>query len=647
MSLFTIAFKNIKRNFYNYFLYFISMVFSIMIYYTFTSIQYNQQVIALAKESLKVSTSFKASAIIIAVFSAMFILYSNSFFTRKRKKEVALYCMLGLKKREVARMLFYENLVMGVLALITGILIGSLFSKLFIMILIKLMSFEVTVKFSISINAILYTIGVFLVLFIITSLHGYSLIYRYQLIDLFKSEKTGQNIPKASPILALLSLLLIGTGYYLAVTFNYSNLSLLIVILIFTVIGTYIFFSSLVLFIVKLLKRNKVRYFSGLNMIGTSHILFRIKSHARSLATIAVLSATTITAMGTAGSLYYNQITDINVSAPFSYVYISKDNNFDKKVDDIINKFPENKLKTSADIELLTIDMKWPNLSKIPSLKTESKYQKDYIMSEIDLIKIFKARNINEQISFNENEVIAFIGAIGFPLESPKDKTIYFKVKDKELPFTVKDFKTYVPVNRFDINNSYLDSVTVVKDEVYNNLRSNNAITKLRCINIENQLQSKELTTAIQTALFQSSLYDKNSSIFSSHYVYFTDTMSAMGIVIFLAFFIGMVFLICTGSILFFKQLSEANDDKDRYEILKKIGVKNSEIKISIAKQMLFVFLLPLLIGIIHSIFALNILQPLLPTRMLYPVCLTIGIYTLIYLIYYFLTVNSYYKIVN
>jgi putative ABC transport system permease protein len=134
---------------------------------------------------------------------------------------------------------------------------------------------------------------------------------------------------------------------------------------------------------------------------------------------------------------------------------------------------------------------------------------------------------------------------------------------------------------------------------------------------------------------------------FSSYYTTYFLIMPRYGMIMFLAVFIGLVFLICTGSIIFFKQISEANEDKGSYSILKKIGVGRDQIKSSIAKQMLFIFSLPLLVGITHSIAALSILRPILTSNIIIPISITIIIYSLIYLFYYLLTVSSYYKIIN
>ena len=639
MTLLNITFRNIKRNFHNYLIYFVSMVFCIMIYYTFTSIEYNKQVADLAADSNKVETAFNAASIVIAVFVAIFIWYSNSFFTKKRKKEIALYSMLGVKKRQIGKMLFYENLVMGAMALVSGILIGTLFSKLFVMILIHIMSFDVNVKFAVSLKAIISTIIVFSLIFIVASLHSYTLIYRFQLIELFKSESVGQKQPKASLILALLSMIFIGTGYYMALTYKFDSLPKLLVILAFTVIGTYMLFSSLILFIIKLSKLNKSKYFRGLNMIATSQLLYRIKANGRSLATIAVLSATTITAIGTGTSLYYVQINGINKQTPFSYDYKSDTKSLDEQIKQIVNKYPNNNIKSSTNSEFLIIDSKRPELAK--GQNNQANDTKSFVISESTLKELSKARGIDYNISLNPNEVFFFMVTYSDKLmENPIGKNIGLKTKDATISLKIKDFSKSLLTNQLVINNIYMQDTVVVTDEVYNKLYNKDKLIKRTFINIKNQKNSKELTAEIEHAL-------GGKLALTSYYESYRNTMTNMGIIIFLAAFTGFVFLICTGSIIFFKQLSEAEEDKNRYLILKKIGVKKAEIRISIAKQMAFIFALPLVIGITHSLIALTILQLLLPSSLIYPVFITVGIYTLIYLIYYILTVNSYCKIVD
>ena len=644
MTLFDISIKNIKRNFYNYFLYFVSMVFSIMIYFTFTSIQYNTQVQNVVGSSIQFGTVFKSAAIVIAVFVAIFIWYSNSFFIRKRKKEVALYSLLGIRKKQIGRMLFYENIVMGIVALGAGILIGSLLSKLFIMLLISLMGFSANISFMIPLKAILNTVVVFTIIFLITSINGYRLIYRFKLIELFKAENQGEREPKTSVILSMLSVLLIGVGYfiYMRPAPAYTVFAIPIT-LILTVIGTFMLFSSLILLIIKLSRKNERSYYNGINMIGTSQLLYRIKGSARTLATIAVLSAATLTAMEVSSSFYYSLAVDLQKNYGFTYAYASNDKSLDKEVETIIAKYPKNKIIDSLDMNFVKVNGSWPILSKESSEK-EISDASFYIISESQYNEIARVRELKDKIELkNNNEAAVFGRIINFSSEFDyTGKTITIKENNEDLPINVVEFKDY------DLTNSSMMRYSVVvKDHVYNKYRTKDNIYRIKGYITDNKKDSEKLEKELTSLLNERIPKDGDSIKFTSYYSPYKSGIAFSGLIIFLGAFLGLLFLVATGSIIFFKQLSEANDDKSRYKILKNIGVTNKEIKASISKQIFIVFSLPLVIGIMHSLVASTLLERLIKINLTLPIIITVSAYTVIYMIYYFLTVNSYYNIIN
>ncbi|EUJ33502.1 putative metabolite uptake ABC transporter, permease protein [Listeria floridensis FSL S10-1187] len=252
MTLFDIAKKNIKHNFIHYFLYFASMIFSIMIYYTFVVLSKDPAVIERIDRSDKLSVAFSAASVILLVFVAIFILYSNNFFTRKRKKEIGLYSLLGLRKAQIGRLLFYENFIMGIGALIIGIVLGTFLSKLFVAILLNMMDYEVVSTFAFSWEAVLSTGLVFLLITLFTSLLGFQIIYRNSLLDLFHSEAKREKSPRPSLILSIIALGFIGLGYFIALQpltakhslwkslgFGYTA----VIILALTIIGTALFIT--------------------------------------------------------------------------------------------------------------------------------------------------------------------------------------------------------------------------------------------------------------------------------------------------------------------------------------------------------------------------------------------------------------------
>src|SRR5690606_10185250 len=156
---------------------------------------------------------FLIASIVLLIFVAIFMLYSNQFFTRKRKKEVGLYALLGFSKRTIGRMLFYENLLIGAIVLAAGIAAGSFLSKLFTMILMRLLEVDAGAGIAFSIPALLSTIIVFMTIILITSIQAYRLIYRYKLIELFRAESEGEQEPRASVITAVAAVLCLGIGY--------------------------------------------------------------------------------------------------------------------------------------------------------------------------------------------------------------------------------------------------------------------------------------------------------------------------------------------------------------------------------------------------------------------------------------------------
>ncbi|MFJ8258574.1 FtsX-like permease family protein [Peribacillus asahii] len=641
MTLFSIARKNIRQNFTNYFLYFASMIFSIVIYFTFVSLKYDETIQATSDTSPKISSAFSGAAVVLMVFVAIFIWYSNSFFTRKRKKEVGLYSLLGVRKKQIGRMLFYENFIMGILALSIGILLGSVLSKFFVSILMGVMGFEAIGDFTISLAAIVNTIIVFSLITIITSFQGYRLIYRFKLIELFQADKEGEQEPKSSFIMALLSVILVGIGYWLALqnlmeSNAWKAMGIMVtslVILATVILGTYFLFSTLTVNLLKMSRKNKRSYWKGINLIGTSQLLYRIKGNARTLTIIAVLSATTLSAVGTAYSLYYNNRSNVELVNPNSMMFINQDKNVTNQVRDIISNNKNHDVIYHESIPTLQINADVTTL-KNNLFSNEMMYT---VISVSDFNKLAKVQKRTDKLSLKGNEAAALDEWYYYEGMSPNyiGSTISLKVNDRVENITFKSLKKY------NVLNYYTASTTVVvSDQLFTQLGKETNSVKMEVYEITNEDEAKQLTKDIQLIL-------PDEARFSSFYADYSDGMETSGLMIFMGGFLGLVFLAATGSIIYFKQLTEANSDKGRYEILHKIGVNKKEVKRSIAKQVLFVFALPLIAGIAHCSVALTALSRLMQTSLVIPVVICMGVYTCIYIVYYFLTVNAYYKIVT
>jgi len=640
MTLFSIARKNIKKNFTNYFLYIASMIFSIVIYFTFVSLKYDQTIQATTDSSTKISSVFNAASVVLMIFVAVFIWYSNSFFTKKRKKEVGLYSLLGVRKKQIGRMLFYENFIMGILALFIGIVLGSILSKFFVALLMRVMGYDAVGNFVISSAAILNTIIVFTLITVITSIHGYRLIYRFKLIELFKAEKEGEKEPKASIMLAIFSVILVGIGYWLALqnlleSDAWRKMGFMVtplVILVTVILGTYLLFSTCIVFLLKILRKNKNYFWKGINLITTSQLLYRMKGNARTLTIIAVLSATTLTAVGASYSFYYNNRNNAETTNPNSMMFISQDEKTSSQIKDRISQDKKHNIIYHEIIPTLQLNVDITNLnSKISADEVEYT-----IISNENYNKLTKVQKRNASLSLTGNEAAALDVAY-FEGLSPEyvGSTISLKVNDRSENITFKELK------KFNVLNLYTSNITVVvSDEVFSKLGDGSNLVNMEAYELTNEDDAKALTKDIDSMLSE-------EANFSSFYTDYAQGMESTGLLIFMGGFLGLVFLAATGSIIYFKQLTEANLDKERYDILQKIGVNKKEMKKSISRQILFVFALPLIAGITHCVVALTALSRLLQTNLVIPVMICIGVYACIYIAYYFLTVNNYYKIVT
>src|SRR5690554_2052825 len=537
MTLFSLASKNMKGNLNHYLIYFVSLVFSMVVYFTFSSLQYSDKI----QESILLSGTmnfmFTASSIVLIVFVAIFIIYSNSFFTRQRKREVGLYSMLGLRKKTIARMLFYENLIMGTLAIIIGIVLGTLLSKLFSMILIKLMGSTAEIDFGLSLEAILQTLIVFMVIILFTSIQGYRLIYRFQIIELFHAEKKGEQMPRVSTMSSFIGIISIAVSYFLILrpfpeelTAQYvqMNYGLALIILI---LGTHLFFRSVTVYLLKWFQRRKSHYYRGTHLIEVSQLLYRIRGNARTFTLIAILSAVTITFFGATYSGYYGSEKVALQDVPFSYTHLSKGNTFDSKVEKLIRDDTDHPVLEQVSI---------PMIKANGALSSAIDYETDQIkiIPERTFLQISQALDRGATLALSDNEAAVIkprltkFSATDFIdrtiiLETPNQTiTIVDMVEGAVLPFDHPDFFVVVSDGKFDEISEVITPSTYLAYEVEN----------------------EKLTEA--TAMKIDPLIGEDFQVPSSFYIAYKQGKEGNALNLFILGFLGLVFLAATGSII-------------------------------------------------------------------------------------------------
>lgn len=501
MTLFKIAGKNIQKNFMNYFLYFASVIFSIIIYFTFVSLKYDDQIQSALEGSTKISSAFSGAAVVLVIFVIVFIGYSNSFFLRKRKKEVGLYSLLGVRKKQIGRMLFYENFLMGILALIVGIALGSVLSQFFVILLMKMMTVNASLDLSISWEAVMNTLVVFMIITLLTSIQGYRLIYRFKLIELFHADQQQDTPPKASMLTALASIVFIGIGYWLALqnlltSAIWAKIGIMLtplIILITVILGTYLLFNTLTVALLQLFRKNKKQYWRGINLIGASQLLFRIKGNARTLTIFAVLSATTLTAVGTAYSFYYNSEMNAALANPNSFMFIGKDQQTVDRVTQTIQQSPEHKLLYYTSVPVLELDADYSNVKQ--SLGASERTVA--VIASHDFNQLAKLQGKEGDLKLIGNEAAA--------LEPSYVEGISPDYVGSSITLQGQGIKETIQFNvlkKFGVlNTGTIYSTLVVSDDMFNAMQSKTNVVNAEAYGITNQNKAKALTKQLSGML--------------------------------------------------------------------------------------------------------------------------------------------------
>lgn len=687
MMLFNLAIKNVKTQFRYYFMYFMSMAFSVMVYYSFVSMSYDKSLLNRAAADMRIDAGLRSGSVMIILFIIIFMFSANAFFVKRRKREIGLYSLLGMRRSQIGILFFVENMFLGLLALATGITFGVIFSKLFAMLLLKSLQVPVASGFIFSFQAVFDTILVFSIILAIVSVRTATTVFRYKLITLFKADEQGEGsnyIKWYNWLLGIIGVSLLVTGYYLAghfydflmvleVNYQFNGMGMVLgplFILLLCVVGTYLFFGHFLGILLRAIQRAKSYYYRDINMITTGNLRFHLKKNGRTFATIAVLSGTALAAIGGAASVQSFTLGLAHAANPTTYT-ITDQNYIDFKE---FLKEEDANIKAEDYLEFkyvggqigYQIDTRYLNDPTMYNVISLSNYQKvKEVIPEIKPIELINETDIailggtnntyvEKMLSFDETGTLGNIGEV----------TVANAVVDNL-------------GNTRDMRLS--GSALVVTDELYERLKAtyiygyhmidiedgdkNEALANATIAKYEGLTQKKKAfvsTTSIKNGKAVDTFKELEHPLegespkgytvkneMSIRYPYYNGLMKNTGLLIYVAVFLGMVFMIATGSIITLKQLSEAEDETLRYDMLRKIGTPKGMIKKSIYKQNFTVFFVPLFISLLHAYFALRVLFVLIEVPSLTLTLISVAFLLIIYIIFYFATSSSYNKIVN
>ena len=655
-----LAVSNIRKNGKTYFPYILTCIFTIAMYYIMKSLSLNKGLENVLGADT-VAYVLKLGSNVIATFSFIFLFYTNSFLTRKRKKEFGLLNILGMEKKHIAKMIGVESLYVMIISLICGIGMGVLLDKLMFAAISRLIKTDIPLGFSFSHEAAASSLVLFGIIFFMIFINSLRMIHVSKPIELLKGGHTAEKEPKSKWLTAILGTVCLGTGYYIAVTIKnpMMALALFFVAVILVIIGTYLVFTAGSIACMKILKKNKHYYYKTNHFISVSGMMYRMKQNAVGLANICVLSTMVLVMISSTASLIIGTNEIIRERYPYQFEIsqrMGKTEDFEKlknAVRDIANK--EN---VSIKKETFYSDIQFEMIQDGNHFRGAD--GSDDFTSIENVCNIF-AVTAEDYSAYTGNDAVLSDGEIILWQNSKKYKEDDFYIFDKNYTIieVTDDFIDNVAVNE-EICPTF---GIVVKDhsvlqELYDGQKKIYGDNASQIEHIYRMNTDRDTNGQIS---FSDSIL-KNIDKYEGCEIYRfncrekqkKDIYSLYGSLFFLGIYLGLLFTMATVLIIYYKQISEGYDDRERFEIMQKVGMNEREVKSSIHSQVLTVFFMPLILAGVHTVFAFPIVRKILAmlqltNAKLFAVC-TLCVFlafTLIYAVIYLMTARVYYKIVK
>lgn len=666
---FKLAITNIKKNTKTYIPYIIASILTISMFYIICSLGNNPNISkACGTDSMKYILFL--GTWVCGIFAIIFLFYTNSFLMKRRKKEFGLYNILGMEKKHISIIVLCETLIISTISLSLGLILGILFDKLMLLIILSMFTVEIPLGFHISPESFPATLTLFSCIFVLIFLNSIRQIHLSKPIELLQGSTIGEKEPKAKWLLALIGAICLGTGYYISLTTTnpIAALTMFFIAVILVIIGTYLLFTAGSIVLLKALRKNKNYYYKTKNFISISGMIYRMKQNSVGLANICILSTMVLVMISSTFSLWMgmNDVLEDYYPRDFAFTPFS---NSEKSSSDlklwINNTLDENQAK-AKDI----IEYSYLNFAAVENKDTfildkdnpaySNMLNKIRNLFFITLDDYNKINNSNKTLK--KDEVLIY---------SNRDKYNMQEIKISDKTFKVKEIFDDFPDNKLMSSNVASSHFIVIKDSTilndldkfqknkYGDMASD--IKYYYAFNVDgNSKKIIDINTKFENDIQKMGTYEENTDKFiyegsiNCRETERNDFIGIYGGLYFIGVFLGVLFIIATILIMYYKQISEGYDDKSRFEIMQKVGISHKEIKQSIHSQVLIVFFLPLIVAGIHIAFAFPFITRLLALLNLTNIKLfgmaTVGgflIFSAFYAIVYKITAKSYYKIVS
>lgn len=674
-----LALTNMKNNKQLYLPYLLTGMLSVVMFYTMVALYYNDGVKQIPG-GYNLLNFLALGEWVIGIFVTIFLFYTNSFIMKRRKKELGIYNILGMEKKHIAKVLLLETGIMSVVVIAGGLILGIVFNKLFIMILYKLIHFSSPVQFVISGQGIKQTILLFAIIFCITLVYNLLQVKLANPIELLRGGNVGEKEPKTKLLMTILGVISLGIGYYIALTTEspLTAIILFFVAVVFVIIGTYFLFTAGSIALLKILRKNKKFYYKTSHFTAVSGMLYRMKQNAVGLANICILSTMVLIIISCTVSMFVGVDDELETRFPSEIMIYARTEEI-MDCDEILDAAKE-VIKENG--RTLLSDDSYFGLYVISLFENGEFTGGAYMMEQaIDYSQVQSltfltpdgAEKMCDEVmpDLAKDEVVIY----GSPVYEGETVTFFgeeYKVAESKEFALESDSYMLLGGNYYVVlpDEAALDTVYRAQKETYGDHASNylyhgnldidgTTEEKIACY----QLVKEKIKEFMPNAGERGAWISTDQKYTNQNYIeIYSESRAAnedeffvlYGGFFFLGIFLGVMFLMVTALIIYFKQISEGYDDKERFIIMQKVGMSNKEVKASIASQVRTVFLLPIIVAAIHVAFAYPIVIKLLAllnltNAGLFRLCLvgTIIVFTVIYYFVFKCTSRTYYKIVG
>ena len=601
---------------------------------------------------------------VIAVFSLLFLFYTNSFLVRRRYKEFGLYNVLGMNKMNISRILLWETLINALISIGGGVLLGIVFSKLAELGLLNMIGSDVDFTLGVSAVAIIFTVGLFGAIYLLIYLNAVIRINLSSATELVKSETAGEKPPKANWLLGIAGVVILGAAYYIAVSIKspLTAITLFFFAVIMVIIATYLVFIAGSVLMCRILQKNKGYYYKKNHFVSVSSMSYRMKRNGAGLASICILatmvlviiSSTTCLYFGTEDSLRARYPRNVNVSV----WYNEQENMSDESVSAYRDKINAAAADVGIDNVLDYRSIATSGVLVDGGLRTgEASITNDFIFTYSSIAEAYIIPLSDYNAMSETKETLSDDEALVFAYRTDYTSDIF--AVDDGTQFKVKKVLDSMPCYSGDAMASIATGIYVVvsdKSFAEGDFTSQNGSSYSWKYGFDTALSDDEEMTLAQRIYGVIDRIDENSisSSVESIAQNRAEFYELYGGLFFLGIILSIAFICAAVLIIYYKQISEGYEDARRFEIMQNVGMTKKEIRSSINSQLLTVFFMPLVFAGLHLGFAFPFIHKMLMLFNLNNLPLLIGTtvisfcaFALLYAVVYKITSNSYYNIVS